>query len=134
MRLRSCLLVLLILLGSAPPQAHAGGDYPKRQIRIIVPFPPGAGTDQVARRRGQHLQDAFAHAVLIENRAGALGSIAPLEIARGAPDGYTAKVGIIVTALVPAGFVAFVQDEIVRWTADVKAAGIEPNRLADKHS
>jgi tripartite-type tricarboxylate transporter receptor subunit TctC len=93
MRLRSCLLALLILLGSATPQAYAGDDYPKRQIRIIVPFPAGSGPDQVARLVGQHLQDAFGQTVLIENRTGALGSIGALEVARSMPDGYTLLMG-----------------------------------------
>jgi tripartite-type tricarboxylate transporter receptor subunit TctC len=97
MRLRSRLLALLILLGSAAPQAYAGDDYPKRQIRIIVPFPAGSGPDQVARLVGQHLQDAFGQTVLIENRTGALGSIGALEVARSAPDGYTLLTGINTT-------------------------------------
>jgi len=124
MRLRSCLLALLISLGSAPAKAHAD-DYPRRQIRIIIPSPPGSGADQAARRRGQHLQDTFIQPVVIENRTDALGSIASAEIMRSAPDGDTATIGIALTALLPAEFGAFVQDEIVRWTADVKAAGIE---------
>src|SRR5580693_1772955 len=93
MRLRSCLLALLILLGMAAPRSYAGDDYPKRQIRIVVPFPAGSGPDQVARLVGQHLQDAFGQTVLIENRTGALGSIAALEVARSAPDGYTLLMG-----------------------------------------
>jgi tripartite-type tricarboxylate transporter receptor subunit TctC len=93
MRLRSCLLALLILFGSAAPQAYAGDDYPKRQIRIIVPFPAGSGPDQVARLVGQHLQDAFGQTVVIENRTGALGSIGAIEVARSAPDGYTLLMG-----------------------------------------
>ena len=76
MRLRSGVLAGLLLLGLAAPHANAAeDDYPKRQIKIIVPFPAGAGPDQVARMLGQHLQDAFAQTVVIENRTGALGSI-----------------------------------------------------------
>jgi tripartite-type tricarboxylate transporter receptor subunit TctC len=58
-----------------------------------VPFPAGAGPDQVARMLGQHLQEAFGQAVVIENRAGALGSIGAQEVARSAPDGYTLLMG-----------------------------------------
>src|ERR1700748_3816226 len=84
----------LLLLGCALSQAHAAdGDYPQRQIKIVVPFPAGAGPDQVARMLGQHLQEAFGQTVLIENRAGALGSIGAVEVARSAPDGYTLLMG-----------------------------------------
>src|SRR3984885_4605074 len=94
MTLRSGLLAGLLLLGLAAPHAHAADDdYPKRQIKIIVPFPAGAGPDQVARMLGQHLQDAFAQNVVIENRTGALGSIGAAEVARSAGDGYTLLMG-----------------------------------------
>jgi tripartite-type tricarboxylate transporter receptor subunit TctC len=94
MRLRSSLFAGLLLLGLAVPQAVAAADdYPNRQIKIIVPFPAGAGPDQVARMLGQYLQDALGQTVVIENRAGALGSIGAQEVARSAPDGYTLLMG-----------------------------------------
>jgi tripartite-type tricarboxylate transporter receptor subunit TctC len=84
----------LLLLGCTISQVHAAdSDYPQRQIKIVVPFPAGAGPDQVARMLGQHLQEAFGQTVLIENRAGALGSIGAVEVARSAPDGYTLLMG-----------------------------------------
>src|SRR6202035_4951089 len=87
-------LVGLLLFGCAMSQAFAAdGDYPNRQIKIIVPFPAGAGPDQVARMLGQHLQEAFGQTVVIENRAGALGSIGAQEVARASPDGYTLLMG-----------------------------------------
>jgi tripartite-type tricarboxylate transporter receptor subunit TctC len=94
MKLRSGLLAGLVLLGLAVPHAPAvADDYPQRQIKIIVPFPAGAGPDQVARMLGQHFQEAFGQPVVIENRAGALGSIGAQEVARSAPDGYTLLMG-----------------------------------------
>jgi tripartite-type tricarboxylate transporter receptor subunit TctC len=94
MKPRSILLAALVLSGFASPQAAAAvDDYPTRPIKIIVPFPAGAGPDQVARLLGQHLQEAFGQTVVIENRAGALGSIGAAEVARGAPDGYTLLMG-----------------------------------------
>jgi tripartite-type tricarboxylate transporter receptor subunit TctC len=94
MRRRSGLFAALLLAGFALPHAFAADDnFPTRQIRIIVPFPAGAGPDQVARLLGQHLQEAFGQTVLIENRAGALGSIGAQEVARSAPDGYTLLMG-----------------------------------------
>ena len=94
MELRSALLAGFALLGLAGPHAVAAADdYPQRQIRLIVPFPAGAGPDQVARLLGQRLQEAFGQTVVIENRAGALGSIGAQEVARAAPDGYTLLMG-----------------------------------------
>jgi tripartite-type tricarboxylate transporter receptor subunit TctC len=83
----------LLLLGLGLERGRAADDYPQRQIKIIVPFPAGAGPDQVARLVGQHLQDAFGQTILIENRAGALGSIGAQEVARSTPDGYTLLMG-----------------------------------------
>jgi tripartite-type tricarboxylate transporter receptor subunit TctC len=94
MGLRSGLFACLLVAACVPAHAFAGNeDYPTRQIKIIVPFPGGAGPDQVARLLGRHLQDAFGQPVVIENRAGALGSIGAAEVAHSAPDGYTLLMG-----------------------------------------
>src|ERR1700676_2536545 len=94
MKLRSIVLAGFVLSGvAALHAAFAAGDSPQRQIKIIVPFPAGAGPDQVARMLGQHLQEAFGQTVVIENRAGAVGSIGATEVARSTPDGYTLLMG-----------------------------------------
>src|SRR5260370_42429171 len=94
MGLRLGFLAGFLLQGlAALPAVAAEDEYPKGQIKFIVPFPAGAGPDQVARMLGQHLQDAFAQTVVIENRTGALGSIGAQEVARSAPDGYTLLMG-----------------------------------------
>ena len=56
---------------------------------MIVPFPPGGGTDQVARILAQHLQEALGQPVAVENRGGASGIIGTEAVARATPDGYT---------------------------------------------
>jgi tripartite-type tricarboxylate transporter receptor subunit TctC len=94
MRLRLVVLAALLLSGlTAPRTVAAADDYPQRPIKIIVPFPAGAGPDQVARMLAQRLQEVFGQTVVIENRAGALGSIGATEVARSAPDGYTLLMG-----------------------------------------
>jgi tripartite-type tricarboxylate transporter receptor subunit TctC len=94
MRLWSGVLAAMVLLGALNSQTPAvSDDYPKRPIKIIVPFPAGAGPDQVARMLGQHLGDAWGQSIVIENRTGALGSIGAAEVARSAPDGYTLLMG-----------------------------------------
>ena len=68
--------------------AH-GQSYPTKPVRIIVAFPPGGGTDIVARIVGARLTELWGQQVLIDNRAGASGVIGTEMAARSAPDGYT---------------------------------------------
>jgi tripartite-type tricarboxylate transporter receptor subunit TctC len=79
------LLVFLLLL---PCIALAQG-YPAKAVRVIVPFPPGGTTDLIARIVQPKFQENLGQAVLIENRAGAGGSVGAAEAAKAAPDGYT---------------------------------------------
>jgi tripartite-type tricarboxylate transporter receptor subunit TctC len=67
----------------------ARAEWPERAIRVIVPFPPGGGTDALARVLAQHLQTVLGQPVAVENRAGASGVIGTEAGARAAPDGYT---------------------------------------------
>ncbi|MGA0023099.1 MAG: Bug family tripartite tricarboxylate transporter substrate binding protein [Burkholderiales bacterium] len=64
-------------------------DYPSRPVRIIVPFGAGSATDTVARTVGQHLGEALGQAMVIDNRAGANGTIGAELAARAPKDGYT---------------------------------------------
>ncbi len=69
--------------------------FPNRPLRIIVAFPPGGGTDIVARLVGQRLAELWGQQVLVENRAGASGVIGTEMAARAAPDGYTLFMGTL---------------------------------------
>ena len=59
----------------AAPMAWAADKYPARPLRMIVPFPPGGGTDIMARMVGQRLNDALGMPVVVDNRGGAGGII-----------------------------------------------------------
>jgi tripartite-type tricarboxylate transporter receptor subunit TctC len=76
-------LVLVSSIGTAQEA------YPAKPIRLIVPFPPGAGTDNVARLVGQKMAERLRTPVVIENRTGAGGAIGAIEAAKSEPDGYT---------------------------------------------
>jgi tripartite-type tricarboxylate transporter receptor subunit TctC len=82
-------LLISAVLVFASTAADAQAPYPARPIRLIVPFPPGAGTDNVARFVAQKLSEAIKQSVVIENRTGAGGAIGAAEVAKADPDGYT---------------------------------------------
>jgi tripartite-type tricarboxylate transporter receptor subunit TctC len=81
-------LALLLGLVGGPALAQPAA-YPSKPIRLNVPFPPGAGTDTVARFVAQKLGDALKVAIVVDNRTGAGGAIGTVEAARAEPDGYT---------------------------------------------
>ena len=76
----------LLLTGAAYAQTSA---YPDKPIRFVVPYPPGGGTDVIARIVQDRLRAALGQSIVIENRGGAGGSIGTEVVARSAPDGYT---------------------------------------------
>src|SRR5438105_2518374 len=67
----------------------AGQSYPSQPIHIVVPFPPGGGTDALARAIQEPFQKAIGQTVVIDNRGGGGGSIGHEIVAKAAPDGYT---------------------------------------------
>lgn len=90
MRFRSRAATLLLgaalILGAYPALA---AEYPDKPVRLIVPFPPGGGTDAIARLVGQHLGEQLGQPVVIDNRGGAGGNIAMQAAATSPADGYT---------------------------------------------
>ena len=85
---------MLALLVTTCAQAQT---WPSHPVKLIVPFPAGSATDQVARLTGAELQAALGQPFVVENKAGAQGAIAAAEVAKAAPDGYT----ILVTTNTP---------------------------------
>ena len=96
---RACALTALAALATpaaltaiaaiAASAAQAQDAYPSRAVRIVVPVPPGGGTDTVTRVIAQKMQENWKHPVVVDNRPGANSSIGAEHVAKSAPDGYT---------------------------------------------
>ena len=103
------LLALSNLVAAAP--------YPERYITLIVPVPAGGAGDFIGRLIAERLSDAFAERVIVDDRAGASGTIAAVDVARSAPDGYTLLLSSCTThGTVPAAFKVLAYDPIKDFT------------------
>jgi tripartite-type tricarboxylate transporter receptor subunit TctC len=88
-------LALPLALSAAHPEARAQAqDFPTRPVRIVVPFAAGGGVDIVARLIAPKLGEAWGQAVVVENKAGALGAVASDYVAHQPADGYTLLIGV----------------------------------------
>ena len=86
---RRSLACALVLAALAPPTALADAAYPNRPVRLVVPFPAGGNTDQVARMLAQSLTEQLGQPFVIDNKAGAGGNMGVDNVAKSAPDGYS---------------------------------------------
>jgi tripartite-type tricarboxylate transporter receptor subunit TctC len=87
-------------LVAVPAQAQTTG-WPTKPITLIVPFPPGGGTDAFARPLAAQLSKQLGRQVIIDNRGGAGGTVGASIAAKAAPDGYTFFVGAVHHAIAP---------------------------------
>jgi tripartite-type tricarboxylate transporter receptor subunit TctC len=104
--------------------------YPNKPVRMIVGFPPGGGTDVVARVISAKLSEWWGQAVAVENKPGATGTIGADSVAKSAPDGYTLIMGHVNShAIAPNLFKKLPYDAIKDFAA-VSYVGYVPNVLA----
>ena len=93
----------LLLTTHVPCASAQNLSYPTKPIRFVVPYPPGGGTDDVARIVADKLSKNISQTVVVENKAGASGMIAGEFVARSTPDGYTIMIdqtGIVINAAI----------------------------------
>jgi tripartite-type tricarboxylate transporter receptor subunit TctC len=95
------LAATLVLVAAMPALAQ---EYPVKQIRLVVPFPPGGGSDTIARVVAQKLTVSLGQPVVPDNRAGASGNIAGEIVAKAPADGYTLLFGNSSLSISPAVF------------------------------
>jgi tripartite-type tricarboxylate transporter receptor subunit TctC len=82
---------VLTLSGLAVPAARAE-TYPQRNVRFVIPFTPGQGSDVIGRVVGERISPVWKQTVLVDNKPGANGALAVSEVTRSAPDGHTVLV------------------------------------------
>lgn len=96
---RLALVVFALLLGLGP--ARAQDAYPSKPVRLILPFPPGGGTDILGRLVAERLAARLGQPVVTDNRGGAGGNLGAEAAARAAPDGYTLLFAATTLAISP---------------------------------
>jgi tripartite-type tricarboxylate transporter receptor subunit TctC len=84
---------LMLATMLAVMSAAAAADYPARAVTLVVPYPPGGGVDAMARVVAAKLSEAMHAQFIVDNRAGAGGTIGTRAVAQAAPDGYTLLLG-----------------------------------------
>src|SRR2546422_6308563 len=100
-----CMVKTLVLLFAVAPALAWAQDYPSKPVRMVVGFPPGGGTDVVARILAPRMSELLGQPIVIDNRPGATGTVAAGQVAKSPPDGYTIMMGhVSVNAIAPSLF------------------------------
>jgi tripartite-type tricarboxylate transporter receptor subunit TctC len=122
-------VILCATLLLALPTAAIAQAFPGKPVRMVVGFPPGGGTDILARILAQKLSEAWGQQVVVENRPGASATIAAIAVARAAPDGHTLSMGQLTpNAIAPALYPSLPYDAL-RDFAPIVLVGTSPNVL-----
>lgn len=126
-------LVFAILFGPGWTVVAAAEGYPTRPITMIVPFPAGGATDTLARFLAEKMRGILGQPVVIENIAGAAGSIGVGRAVRSAPDGYTLSIGTSTTHMLTGGLYAL-QFDLLKDLEPIIQIGSEPLLIVSKRS
>ncbi len=90
----NCLCLIAALTTGVTPALAQTSAYPHKPIRLILPYPPGGGSDTIARPFARKMTENIGQQVIVDNRGGAGGNIGMETAARAAPDGYTIVMGL----------------------------------------
>src|SRR6516162_2102673 len=127
-------LVIAVLTGLGwSGLASAQEDYPTRPITMIVPFSAGGATDTVARFLAERMRAILGQPVIVENIAGAAGSIGVGRAVRSPADGYTLSIGTVTTHVLTGGLY-HLQFDLVKDLDPVIEIGNEPLLIVAKKS
>jgi len=90
----TCLCLLAAAVSAMPMASALAQGFPNKPMRLILPYPPGGGSDTIARPFARKMAENTGHQVVVDNRGGAGGNIGMETAARAAPDGYTVVMGL----------------------------------------
>jgi tripartite-type tricarboxylate transporter receptor subunit TctC len=125
-RLVPLMLAAALVNPCLAPCNSAAAAYPDRPVRVIVPFPPGGGTDVVGRVLSEKLSEIFNKQFVVENRPGAGAMLGADLVAKAAPDGYTILIGTSAELTIsPALFSAVPYQPAVDFAA-IALVGVSP--------
>src|ERR1700675_5075471 len=130
-KLLTVVVATLLDLGSAG--VASAENYPTRAMTMIVPFPAGGATDTLARFLADRMRGILGQTVIIENVAGAAGSVGVGRAVRSAPDGYTLSIGTSTTHMLTGGLYALSFD-LLRDLEPIIQIGSEPLLIVGKKS
>jgi tripartite-type tricarboxylate transporter receptor subunit TctC len=125
--------MVAILVGPAWAGLAAAQNYPTRAMTVIVPFPAGGATDTLARFLAEKLRAVLGQPVIIENVAGAAGSLGVARAVRSAADGYTLSIGTSTTHMLTGGLYAL-QFDLLKDLEPVIQIGSEPLLIVGRKS
>jgi len=126
-----CLAALSAGLWISSAQAQT---YPERPIRLVVPFPPGGGSDITARTIAQKLGEALGQQVVADNRGGAGGNIGTDIVAKAVPDGYTLVMALSGPFSINGSLLGKLPFDPLKDFALITLAGATPNLLVSHPS
>jgi len=95
-RFATCASLLVAAALLAAPSGASAADYPSRPITVIVPFPAGGSTDNMARAAAREFEDILGTNIAVTNVGGGAGTVGTAQLARARPDGYT--IGVVPAA------------------------------------
>jgi tripartite-type tricarboxylate transporter receptor subunit TctC len=89
MRIKTALLCAALLFAHGAAHAQGAANFPSKPVRLVIPYPPGGGTDTIGRPLAQKLGENLKQQVIFDNRGGAGGNIGMEIVAKAPPDGHT---------------------------------------------
>ncbi|MDB5858712.1 MAG: hypothetical protein JWQ76_2401 [Ramlibacter sp.] len=124
------LLAGLALLAASPPAGAQA--YPSKPVKMLVGFPPGGGTDILARLLARKLSETWGQTIVVENRPGASATIASDMVAKSAADGYTISMGQLTPNAIAPALIARMPYDAKRDLVPVVLVGTSPNVLVTR--